>query len=199
MAARSGNVACVRILIHHPHIQLDAQDAEGLTPLHHACFHGFADIVLALREADFCIANTEGDFPLHLAASEYKTSVFTTLKKDQVFNKKCKRSSKFKSQQDSDGNTLLHIAVDSEESEVVDWCLELGFDLRARNKLGMNSLHVAARRGSIKIAQKLVVREQELGNSVQEFINLGNNYEATPLYLASKFNQSEMVKYLLEQ
>ena len=190
---------CVKILIHHPHIQLDVQDAEGLTPLHHACTHGFADIVLSLRDADFCIANTEGDFPLHLAASEYKTSVFSALKQDQVFNDKCITSTKFKCQQDSDGNTLLHIAVDSEESDVVDWCLELGFDIRARNKLGMNSLHVAARRESVKIARKLVEKEQELGHSVKEFIDLGNNYQATPLYLASKFNQCEVVKFLLEQ
>ena len=110
-------------------------------------------------------------------------------------------NSNFKGLQDSEGNTLLHLAIDGEDREIMEWCLELGFSLRYRNKDGMNSLHVAAKRGSYEIVDRLIehVRDLENNDSVIELLNLRNNFVATPLYLASKFNHTDVMRLLLER
>ena len=109
--------------------------------------------------------------------------------------------SNFKGLQNAEGNTLLHLAIDGEERDIVEWCLEIGFSLRYRNKGGMNSLHVAAKRGSPEIANRLIECEREQGSdvSVSEFLNLRNNLVATPLYLASMFNHTDVMRLLLEK
>ena len=201
IAVKLGNLECVESLLQHPGILKDEQDSKGCTPLHYACSHGFADIVLLLQDADFCICNKNGESPLHLAAEERQTAVFTALGRSQFFKNKYRSDSYFKSLQDHEGNTLLHLAVDGENREIVEWCLELGFSLSYRNKAGMNSLHIAAKRGSCEIADRLIEHERDVGNddSVITLLNSRNNFVATPLYLASKFNHTDVMRLLLEK
>ena len=202
IAVRTGNVACVQALLQHQYVDVNSKDADRWTPLHHACIHGYANIVIALAEhqsIDYCAVNIEGDFPLHLAATEHRIKVFTALKAKQHIMEMFHSNEAFKSLRDPDGNTLLHLVVDAEETEVVEWCLEIGMDLRTQNNTGMNSLHVAARRGCVEIAEMLLENALGLGNDIRAFLDLRDNHRASPLYLAAKFNQCGMVELLLER
>lgn len=199
IAVRSGNLHSVLALLQHSHLSLNEQDAEGWTPLHYACYYGHAAIVLALQKADFCARNMEGNYPLHLAASMHHAKVFTVLQSDEAFMQRCQTNRAFKSLQDAQGNTLLNVAIDVREAEIVDWCLEVNMSLTKGNKNGMNSLHVAAIRGCVEIGRKLIGKVAGQMSTGSAFVDSVNNFQATPLYLASKHNQGRMVTFLLEQ
>ena len=87
MAVCSGNVDLVNTLLSHSNITVDSKDHNEWTPLHHACAKGFVQIVIALcnKEAKFCTANKDGDYPLHLAAAHNHVAVFSSLKNHQHF------------------------------------------------------------------------------------------------------------------
>lgn len=79
------NDELVSILLQHPHIDINARDADERTPLHHACHRGFSKSVVALQKADFCCRNHEGDSPLHLAASNQHSAIFSALFECKAF------------------------------------------------------------------------------------------------------------------
>ena len=85
MAVRSGKLSLVTQLLQHPRIDVNVTDADNSTPLHHACRRGFTEIVLALVNANFCCRNRKGYPPLHLAAANQHTSVFTALLECEPF------------------------------------------------------------------------------------------------------------------
>ncbi len=129
----------------------------------------------------------------------HHVEVFAALRGNEAFMERCQTSRTFKSLQDADGNTLLNLAVDGGEEEIVEWCLEVNISLKKGNAVGMNSLHVAARRGCTEIARKLIEKVVLREGNVTEFLNSKNSYQATPLYMASKFNRCEMVAFLIEK
>jgi hypothetical protein len=52
-------------------IDINCQDAEGFTPLHHACCSGSQELVqflLSEKEVDFSVQDEKGNTPLHIAA-----------------------------------------------------------------------------------------------------------------------------------
>ena len=87
MAVCSGDIELVEALLNHSNIKVDSRDYNKWTPLHHACSKGSADIVIALckKGAKFCIANNDGDYPLHLAAAHNHATVFSSLENHQSF------------------------------------------------------------------------------------------------------------------
>lgn len=103
------------------------------------------------------------------------------------------------SHQDQDGNTLLHLAVDSDEFELVEWCLHLGFSTTMHNNTGMNSLHIAARRGNYDITSRLLQVERVGEENMAQFVNSRNKFRSTPLYSAAKFGNAKVVELLLDK
>ena len=84
MAVCCGDIDLVQTLLKDHHIDVNIRDHKGWTPLHHACFRGFAEIVIVLCHsgADFCSTSTNSDYPLHLAAANNHASVFSHLEND---------------------------------------------------------------------------------------------------------------------
>ena len=198
-AVHSGKLELVHALLHHPSINLNVKDVNGCTPLHYACKLGHADIVLALRKADFYLKNNESEYPLHLAAAERHVDIFRALKTDEEILETL-NTQEFSLLQNSDGNTLLHLLVDGEDIEGVRLCLLLGFNLHIGNNKGFNTLHVAARRGNVVIANMLLEKEKEKGEEAfHSFVNSRNHYFASPLYLAAKFGQAKTVDLLIRR
>jgi ankyrin repeat protein len=72
-AAKSGNVAAVRLLLEADPSLVDARDTDGSTPLHCAAWKGHAEVAALLLDhgADIHARNLNehwGDTPLHAAA-----------------------------------------------------------------------------------------------------------------------------------
>ena len=79
------NERLVSTLLNHPRINVNVQDGEKWTALHHLCQRGFPGAVLSLQTADFCCLNQEGDSPLHLAAANLHSNIFSRLAECESF------------------------------------------------------------------------------------------------------------------
>ena len=175
--------------------------------------------MIALQNANFCCLNHEGDSPLHIAAANQHTAIFTALSQCQTFKETyagnrvfleakvsrfCCQNNKTPNiiitYQDSEGNTLLHLAVDAADGLLVEWCFEFGFSVRLCNATRMNCMHTAARRGDYDVAvQVLKQAKKEGGEVLRSFIDLPNSVRATPLYMCAKFGNAKVMELLLEK
>jgi len=64
----------------------------------------------------------------------------------------------------------------------------------------MNSLHIAAKRGCCAIAELLVAADEKKWRyDLVEFINSEGPLQSTPLYIAAKFGNKEVVEWLLHK
>ena len=68
-----------------------------------------------------------------------------------------------------------------------------------QNHTGMNSLHIAARRGSYDITTKLLKVERVGGGNMGQFVNSRNQFYSTPLYTAAKFGNVKVLELLLDK
>lgn len=97
MAVQSGSDSLVMHVLKHPNIDVNVTDADDWTPLHHACHRGLTNTVMALhlRNADFCCLNYEENSPLHIAASNQHTAIFSALNDCEPFCEKYGGNPKF--------------------------------------------------------------------------------------------------------
>ena len=95
VTADKENERLISVLLKHPRIGINVQDANGWTPLHHACQRGFLRVVSALQHADFCCVNNDEDSPLHLAVSNQHTKIFDYLAECEAFQKEYVNNSIF--------------------------------------------------------------------------------------------------------
>lgn len=101
--------------------------------------------------------------------------------------------------QDQDGNTLLHLAVDTAESDLIEWCFTLGFQVRTENCCKMNCMHIAARRGDYDIAVRILEVASAEDGDMNAFVNSPNSFRSTPLYMAAKFGNVKIMEFLLDK
>lgn len=95
---------------------------------------------------------------------------------------------------DTNGNTLLHIAVELKRNEVgmIELLIANSWDVNAQNNLGASPLHyVALRKDSGKHVAALLLRHQAI---TQICTSLGH----TPLHLACERYKAELVQILLD-
>lgn len=95
---------------------------------------------------------------------------------------------------DIDGNSLLHLAVNSGVLEVVELCIEYGVRIRQpRRRDKVTSFHMACELGSMPIVEYLVTKDPAVCR-----ITLVDFRGRTPLHLAASKNHVHVVEFLLE-
>ena len=82
-------------------------------------------------------------------------------------------------------------AIRADEVGVVKKMAKLGFDIKAKNEKGQQSLHIAAEAGAIDVAEYLL--------NAKIHINDADKEGRTPLMLAVLSGRTEMVRWLLKQ
>ncbi|XP_022786608.1 transient receptor potential cation channel subfamily A member 1-like [Stylophora pistillata] len=96
---------------------------------------------------------------------------------------------------DVDGNSLLHLAVNSGVLAVVQHCTEYGVRIRQPRKLNRETaFHLACEMGSMPIVEYLVSKDPALCR-----ITLVDFRGRTPLHMAAKRNHAHVVNFLLEK
>ncbi|KAL9951391.1 hypothetical protein ACROYT_G044045 [Oculina patagonica] len=96
---------------------------------------------------------------------------------------------------DAEGSTLLHFAVESGISEVVQLCLDNGAVIRQPKKSdGSTAFHVACAQGAIEIVQLFASQDEGICKT-----RLTDNQGLTPLHMAAHNNHIAVVQYLLQQ
>lgn len=211
IAARNGSLACLKLLLEHGAAP-NAVMTNGVTPAHLAArFSGLGALeVLEAKGADLLALDNEGRSTLSYAAETNKNDVTEWLAQKGVSwdpvsaaqsNKldvlEAKRvalpvGQTLFSDTNATGRTLLHDAVKRGDKARVQYLLDNGAVLEARDKYDRTALHWAASRGQTEIATLLLERGAE--------INPPDGLDSwTPLHIALHFERSEIVKLLLEK
>ncbi|XP_078354215.1 transient receptor potential cation channel subfamily A member 1-like [Oculina patagonica] len=96
---------------------------------------------------------------------------------------------------DSEGSTLLHLAVESDSSEVVQLCLDNGAIIRQPKRVDRSTaFHVACTHGFLEMVRLLASKDPHICR-----INLIDSQGSTPLHMAAFNDHAVIVRYLLEQ
>ncbi len=91
---------------------------------------------------------------------------------------------------DSNGNTPLHVGIYMSNKEVVEFFVECGADVNAKNNNGCTPLHWACQEADTGIAKYLI----EQGADINAKDKKGN----TPLHIACQEGNTGIAKYLIE-
>jgi ankyrin repeat protein len=91
-------------------------------------------------------------------------------------------------------STALHYAAQYAHLDCVKYCIEMGADVNARNRVGSTPLHCALERGSVATVTDCVKYCIEMGANV----NASTNFGYTPLYYASLRGFVDVVRVLLD-
>ena len=167
-------------------VNIHRQNKFGDTVLHLACKLGKEDIVehlLSVTHADsvsdaLVIQNTDGDTPLHYLAKLKLSPKIIALIKCSCPN-----------QQNSDGNTPLHTACNFNNINFAELLLKHQCDLTICNNKGKLPLHIASAE-SLELV-KLIARTEN--------VNSQTNSGDTPLHIACKYRQTNIIMYLITE
>lgn len=162
--------------------EVNAKDGGGRTPLHIASEMGYVQmtIFLIMMGADVNAGDEKGYTPLHLATIKGKVEVMKIL---------IKNSANVNAANIDNGNTALHLAVDAGHEKIIKILLMEKANFIAKNKNSQMPLHLAAKKGNLKIATVLT----EVGSRVVQDIEGCN-----PIHYAIRNNNIDIVKLLLK-
>ena len=177
---------------------------QGTDALYTACTCGNSEISSLIAEYHPCFkfcdyhAPTKS-YPLLEAARRHDTSFFDILMQDPAFKRDYASDKQFVSMEDSEGNTLLHIAANKEDVSIVKFALEFGSHPLKGNFKGVTPLHFAAMRGNEDIAKLILDSEKVSDIKLCIAAKADGVCNETPFYFAAKFNHPNMIKFLLKR
>lgn len=137
-AAHGGNEEMVQLLLDH-NADIDATCKQGNTALHIAVEQGQRKIVKLLlsKGINSRIANQQGATALHLAVN--------TVSDEATVPLLIKSRNDMDIQNETTGNSALHIAVEMKRPRILSFLLEKGAALNIANNQGLTPLHLAAK------------------------------------------------------
>ncbi|XP_076837903.1 caskin-2 isoform X3 [Brachyhypopomus gauderio] len=171
-------------------LNVNYQDSDGFSALHHAALTGTTDLLCLLLEAQATvdIKDSNGMRPLHYAAWQGKAeSVQTLLRAGGVVNSTSQ-----------DGQIPLHLAAQYGHYEVSEMLLQHQSNPCLLNKANKTPLDLACEFGRLKVAQLLLssnmittLLEGDRKDSVDAVFN-------TPLHLAARNGHKDIIRLLLK-
>jgi len=159
----------------------------GDTLLHMACRNSDETLVRTLLEKKISIniKNNDGETPLHTACANKNIDIAELLiKHDADINA-----------QDNKCNTCLHIACKNNDLEMVRFLVnqkKIRLDAKTISGWGRSKntcLHITCKKGYAKIVQLLLEKNSD--------VNIGNNYNQTPLQIACSKENLPIIKLLI--
>ncbi|XP_014294571.1 putative ankyrin repeat protein RF_0381 isoform X2 [Halyomorpha halys] len=212
LAASAGQIESAKILMKHG-FKIDEKDNDNLTPLYTAAEHDqfeFADFLI--EEGADVFASNDGTTFLHIAASRGSSTAiiyFLDIGIDieapndyeyipLYFAAKAGKCDAIKVltnngadllTRDKDGNSLLHIAVEENDSVAVQTLINAGIsvDITA-GYWGLTPLHICAVNQNMDLAQLLICNKANIYCKTHD--------GRTPLDIALKNNDADMVSFI---
>lgn len=176
-ACRNGQKSIVQIFLKKGGIDVNKRDAEGNTPLHHACQKGFRDIVCLLLDNGSVpsVVNNRSESSLHAAArSGNKEIIGRLLQGGADINGT-----------DADGKTPLLCLLDNKRTDAALFLIDKGADTEMMDNNGHKAIDYATAYGLREVVSHL--------SSTTTSDTFGN----TSLHQAVYNGQGEVVRTLL--
>uniref|UniRef100_A0A8C2IZP4 Transient receptor potential cation channel, subfamily A, member 1b n=1 Tax=Cyprinus carpio TaxID=7962 RepID=A0A8C2IZP4_CYPCA len=169
-------------------VELNVQDEQGRTPLHWAVEQDQLHSCALLLElgADPNILNSAMMGPLHLAVTKKYNHLV------EVLLQSCDKTD---ANLEGDlGNTPVMLACCTNNCDAIQFLFKHGAKMCIQNKLGHYAIHTVAFAGA-KEAMELVLKiGEELGLSTSVHINYLDKSKSTPLHLAVRGGNIEVIK-----
>ncbi|KAM3185387.1 hypothetical protein ACTXT7_006469 [Hymenolepis weldensis] len=210
LACEMNDVESLKELVRITHIDINAAGEFGGTVIHCCCRKNSAEclkIVLTMG-ADMFKADAIGKYPIHVAVLSGSIDCLRILLDHENLTKRGNQGSEgeigicFMDQHlinlpDSEGETALHLAVNSGNIEMIDFCLENGSDLTALQYNDCSVVHYAARRGELTVLSCLLNWND--GEETVKLLSGVNRSGHTPLHLAVMYNHADLTAYLIKR
>ncbi|MFZ0564738.1 MAG: ankyrin repeat domain-containing protein [Chlamydiales bacterium] len=180
----------IDLLINSRNSILNAQDNQGLTPLHWAIKNNHPELIKALinRDADLTIKDYhEQQSPLHFAVlQEQKETIDALLKSRNLYGfKKVDIDDR-----DFKGDTALHLAAEKGKVDILKALLLHKPDINAKNNSGETPLLVAIRKGNSEVVKILLNHKAN--------ISAADKHGETPFTEFIKRKEEKIIEDLLE-
>ncbi|MBY0377660.1 MAG: ankyrin repeat domain-containing protein, partial [Gammaproteobacteria bacterium] len=186
VAAESGNVKNIELMLQKAPSLLDEKNHRGVTPLIVATQYGQLEVIQLLhaKGANFNYLLPNGLFPLYMAIQK-NLRVIALWMLDNV--------PQLNVNQELDSQmTALHLAIQGEETELALKLIARGARCDIRRKSdGFTALHCAAKEGNVKVLAAILATPIS--------VNLALESKKTPLMLAAEAGQLEAVKLLIQK
>jgi len=116
LAAKHGKIDVVSFLLTIPHIQINKIDLQHCTPLHHACWEGYNDIVILLLQSNaaLTIKDVYGRSPLDVCKTPESKNIIKTYLDDAMAIAESKSTKP---------ESIEHVAAT--EDHIIEQCWEL--------------------------------------------------------------------------
>lgn len=217
LAAETGHIAAVKVFLTHPDLDINMRDSHGDTALHLSESTGVAGTLLG-KGLDANVQNIDGNTALHCALRQRQTELVPLLMKytrldSTMSNKKGEHLMHIAAAKwdlvtfelvaatslrrdinipDGNGETVLHIAARSDNTEIVEHLLSIpGIAVNAKDKMGRTSLHLACEDGHTDTAKMLLIDAPNI------HVNARDETHRTPLHRACEKEQLDVVHCLL--
>ncbi|XP_051968701.1 caskin-2-like isoform X3 [Xyrauchen texanus] len=165
-------------------LNVNYQDQDGFSALHHAALTGTTDLLSLLLEAEATvdIKDSNGMRPLHYAAWQGKAdSVLMLLRAGASVNGASQ-----------DGQIPLHLAAQYGHYEVSEMLLQHQSNPCTVNKVKKTPLDLACEFGRLKVTQLL------LSSNMVVALLEGNGRDNTPLHLAARNGHKDIIRLLMK-
>ena len=184
IAAICGHLTLCKILIDKHKIDINSDDNNGYTALHHSVLHGSYGFVstLANKGTDIHLKTKNGENCLHIAALNGHLNLCKALIDKDKFDVNTV---------DNDGWTALHHSAVNGSFELISFFANMGIDIHLKTSNGSDVLHLSASHGHLNLCKTLI-------NKHNFDVNMANNKGYTALHYAAENGSFDLFSYILE-
>ncbi len=160
----------------------------------------FIKYLLGEGKVSASIRNDKGQTPLKIAKDQFLKEIeqarsFNTLKELKQVIEALSSKDDLKNLKDSNGNTLLHIAVKLESFQELIRLLDEGWDLSIENNQGQTPLHLIGK--NTLIYRKEIESLEKTKYFTSKILNLQDKSGDTPLHLATQYKNTKFVSLFM--
>lgn len=183
IAATLGHDAIVQVLISNG-AKINSQSSDGITPLQIAASFGYTNVVKTLldNKANVTIRDNKNRIAVELAISRGHLKVVETMMEHEQFDIHAKSKDDF---------TLLHIAAQNGDLDIIKILVNNGADVHARNRQGSKPIHIAAREDHAVVVEYFLASGFNIHDEGAALNSL--------LHYAVSTGMIKSAKYLIEQ